>query len=123
MEHTICHFEIPARDLEAARTFYTGLFGWEVQAVPNLGEEYLFLRTSGRPGTVGGGLLKRVDERHNVTIYFTVESVEEAVQRAVDLGGTVLVPKTTIPKLGWAAAVRDPEGNCFGLVQEDPTAD
>ncbi len=123
MESTICHFEIPADDLDGARTFYAKLFGWTIEPAPNLTESYLFVRTSQtQNNAVGGGILKRIDPRHGVTIYFAVASVDESVKLIESLGGTVLVPKAAIPKLGWAVTARDPQGNTFGLFQEDPNA-
>lgn len=31
---TICHFEIPAEDIERAKKFYTELFGWKIEKYP-----------------------------------------------------------------------------------------
>jgi predicted enzyme related to lactoylglutathione lyase len=37
-------------------------------------------------------------------------------------GGAVAVPKMAIPGVGWLAYCTDPEGNIFGLMQDDPNA-
>jgi len=34
MDHTIVHFEIPARDVEKLKKFYSKLFGWKIEKVP-----------------------------------------------------------------------------------------
>lgn len=123
MESTICHFEIPADDLDAARSFYAKLFGWTIQPAPSLGDSYLLIRTAqDRDDAVGGGILKRIDPKHGVTIYFAVASIDESVTTIESSGGSILVPKAAIPKLGWAVTARDPQGNTFGLFQEDPDA-
>ena len=122
MESTICHFEIPADDLDAARSFYGKVFGWTIEPAPSLGDSYLFIRTSQQQDAVGGGMLKRIDPKHGVTIYFAVSSIDESVKTIESVGGSILVPKAAIPKLGWAVTARDPQGNTFGLFQEDPDA-
>ena len=37
-------------------------------------------------------------------------------------GGSVLRPKTAVPKTAWYAVVADPEGNIFAVWQPDPNA-
>ena len=54
--------------------------------------------------------------------YLHVQSVEETVERIQELGGTVLRPKTAVPKAAWYAVVADPEGNIFAIWQADPLA-
>jgi predicted enzyme related to lactoylglutathione lyase len=121
MESTICHFEIPADDVGAARAFYAKLFGWSIQAAP--GQDYFFVRTSEEHAdALGGGILPRVDPAHGITLYVTVESVDDAVSKLQELGGEVVVPKTAVPRLGWTVTARDPQGNCIGLFQRDAEA-
>jgi predicted enzyme related to lactoylglutathione lyase len=38
------------------------------------------------------------------------------------LGGTILISKQAVPGIGWTAYFQDPEGNAFGLMEDDPTA-
>ncbi len=122
MENTVCHFEIPADDVDAAEKFYAALFGWTITAAPQLGNEYRFIRTSAAPGALGGGILRRIDEHHGLTLYFMVSAVDELAKKVEALGGKVLLPKTAIPKMGWAVIAQDPQGNSIGLFQEDPEA-
>ena len=37
-------------------------------------------------------------------------------------GGAVIADKAAIPGIGWFAQFKDPEGNVFGAMQDDPTA-
>lgn len=122
MESTVCHFEIPADDPEKARAFYAQLFGWSIVPAPGK-DDYLFIRTSQtHPAAVSGGILKRLDPKHGVTVYFAVESVEATVTKIEALGGEVVQPRTAVPKMGWTAVARDPQGNPLGLFQLDPEA-
>jgi uncharacterized protein len=49
---------------------------------------------------------------------FATEDVDQAVKKAEELGGQVLVPPTDIPKFGRAAVLKDPEGAVFGIFQK-----
>ena len=51
-----------------------------------------------------------------------VENLDAKMAQAVELGGTVAVPKMPIPTMGWLGYVKDTEGNIFGMMQPDPTA-
>jgi predicted enzyme related to lactoylglutathione lyase len=48
---------------------------------------------------------------------FAVDDVEEAVKKALAMGGAVLVPPTDIPRFGKAAVLKDPDGAVFGIFQ------
>jgi predicted enzyme related to lactoylglutathione lyase len=122
MENTICHFEIPADDVEAARKFYAALFDWTIEPAPRMDGKYLFVRTSKQAGVVAGGILPRIDPQHGVTVYFTVASLEDSAKALEALGGKVLVPRTAVPQLGWVLTARDPQGNTLGLFEEDASA-
>ena len=37
-------------------------------------------------------------------------------------GGSVAVPLSAVPGIGWLAYVKDPDGNILGLMQSDPAA-
>ena len=49
--------------------------------------------------------------------YFSVESIEEYVEKAVRNGGRVMSPKHEVPNIGFIVWIADPEGNPVGLMQ------
>ncbi|MBM4408280.1 MAG: hypothetical protein FJ038_06725 [Chloroflexi bacterium] len=49
-------------------------------------------------------------------VYFTVDDVDRAADRAQDLGGSVMVPAQDMPG-GRFAIVSDPQGASFGLLK------
>jgi predicted enzyme related to lactoylglutathione lyase len=51
--------------------------------------------------------------------YINVESVDEAVKRAEQLGAKVLMGKTPVPGMGWFAQLTDTEGNLFAVWETD----
>jgi predicted enzyme related to lactoylglutathione lyase len=116
MDHVICHFEIPADNVEALADFYTRLFGWEISVTPE-SSGYRSVRTSADPGAVGGGMMPRQHPMQGTINYVLVEDVAVYTERASELGGNVLVPKTEIPGMGWFAVIMDPQRNCMGLFE------
>jgi predicted enzyme related to lactoylglutathione lyase len=112
------HIEIPFDDEERAKRFYTGVFGWQFSQMP--GFEGYDLYKAG-PGDLGGGLGKRGEMAGNETRnYITVDSVDEAVKKVVELGGTITTPKSAIEGMGWFAAGTDSEGNPLAVYEANP---
>lgn len=119
---TIVHFDIPAEDTSRARQFYTELFGWKFESVPEMQYD-LFTTTSldGTPG-VGGGLGKRMDPSQRMMNYFGVPSIETAMKKVKSLGGSLVSEKMAVPGMGFLVNCVDTEGNRFGLWEENPSA-
>lgn len=120
MKHIIVHFEIPANDLDRAQRFYSELLGWKITPADPSSEYYLI--QTGEEGDLGGGMMKRMHPQQMPVNYIQVESLEEYSERAVALGGQVIVPKTAVPTMGYFAQCLDTEGNVFALWEEDPSA-
>jgi predicted enzyme related to lactoylglutathione lyase len=119
MNHTVCHFEIPADDPEKLLEFYTKLFGWTSSAWgAGEGETYWMLETGPEGEAVNGGLMKRRHPGQTPMNYISVESADEYAAKAQGLGATVLVPRTEVPDMGWLAVLQDPQGNTIGLFEE-----
>jgi len=123
MDHTLVHFEIPAKDVEKLRTFYTKVFGWKIEKFPGpmeyWGIETVPVDKSGAPVRrgVNGGLYKKEKPDQVPLTYVGVESVDEYTKKIESSGGKVLMRKEEVPGMGWFSIVQDPEGNLFGLYQ------
>jgi len=117
MAHNICHFEVPAEDVERAKKFYQGLFDWKIEAV----EGGYNLITVGEPGP-NGGMMKRMAPGQGITVYINVESVDDYSKKLQSLGGKVLMPKTPVPTMGYFAVFQDTEGNALALWEVNPQA-
>ena len=120
------HFEIHASDPERLVAFYTGVFGWNIQHIPEM--NYWFILTGEGPG-IDGGLLQRRGpapaDNGTVNGYVCsihVESVDASLEKALAAGATVALPKMAIPGVGWQAYIKDPDGNLVGLHQVDRSA-
>lgn len=123
MADTFVHFEIPADDLEKVLAFYAGAFGWQYERTPMPGGsegEYVLVQTvePGKPG-MNGGIYKRTGPDDRPRTYIGVASMDESLEKVTALGGSVVAPKMAIPGIGWWALIADPEGNVFGLFQDD----
>lgn len=124
------HFEIQASNPQALIDYYTGLFGWSFNKWE--GGEYWLIHTGPeeKPG-INGGLLPRrgpVPEAMAAVNAFVVtvdvEDIDTALVNAAanGSGGAIVVPKMPVPGIGWLGYARDPDGNIFGMMQEDPEA-
>ena len=112
------HIEIPYDDEERAKRFYSGVFGWTFSQMA--GFDGYDLYTAG-PGDLGGGLGKRGESAGTETRnYILVDSVEDAVAKVKELGGTIITPKSEIAGMGWYAAGTDSEGNPIALYESSP---
>jgi predicted enzyme related to lactoylglutathione lyase len=113
---SIVHFQIPADDIQRAKTFYTKLFGWKIVQVQ--GMEYWGIDTYG----LMGGMMKRMHPDRQITNYIGVPSVDEFSAKVEKLGGKVIEPKTAIPGMGYFAICMDTENNVFGILETDNSA-
>jgi len=120
---TIVHFDVPAEDLKRAKIFYEKLFEWKIEPVPGPMEYYNIVTKdeNGKEG-IGGGMGKRGQPEQKITNYIGVSSIDEYVKKVQDLGGRIIMPKTTIPGFGYLATFLDSEGNTLGLWETDSSA-
>ncbi|MCI2420849.1 VOC family protein [Saccharopolyspora sp. K220] len=108
-------FDITAEDAAQAREFYAALFGWEIDIDESM--DYGLTRTAdGMPGGIGQAG-PHSPHPPGVVLYFAVDDVAAAVDRAERLGGSCVVPIWEIPGLGEMAVVVDVDGNRIGLWQ------
>lgn len=122
MPNSVTHFEIYAEHPGELAEFYRSLFGWKIDRAP--GTDYFMIQTApGDSTAIRGGLAHRpIPGPRSWVHYVSVASLDETVDRILSLGGTVLRPKSAVPKTAWYAVVSDPEGNIFAIWQPDPHA-
>ena len=116
MAHHICHVEIPTTDFEKAKVFYSNLFGWKVNMMPDM--NYAAFQTGAEPG----GGFNKVDKvtslgEEGVLIYVSVDEIQQTLAKVTELGGNIVKEKTEIPEIGWYALFVDPEGNVIGIFE------
>jgi predicted enzyme related to lactoylglutathione lyase len=127
MSGRVVHFEIPFDDGDRARDFYREAFGWEVTAVPEV--SYTMVSSGptsehgmpAEPGFINGGMLQRgAGAGTGPVIVVDVTSIDSALAKIEELGGTTVRPRSAIGDFGYAAYFTDPEGNLMGLWEAIP---
>ncbi len=120
------HFEIHASDPRALTEFYGSLFGWKFSQYGDF--PYHLAATGDGPG-IDGAIKQRVTPAPTgdapstgATIFVGVEDIDAAFSDALKLGAEEAGAKRPVPGVGWSAYLRDPDGNLFGLFQNDTEA-
>jgi predicted enzyme related to lactoylglutathione lyase len=109
--------DLTTTDQEAAKVFYSGLFGWEADDVPmGEGSYYSMQRVGGRNVAAISPQPKQQREAGvppTWNSYVTVESADQAADRATELGGNVHAPVFDVFDAGRMAVIQDPQGAFF----------
>ena len=120
------HFAINADDLPRARHFYEQVFGWRFTA---WGPPGFFQIETGAADTsaIMGAMQQRREivegERLNAfECTIAVPDIAAAEAAVLANGGTIVMPRSTIPTVGHLFFFRDSEGNIAGAMQPDPHA-
>lgn len=120
MGQPVVHFEVVGKDGEKLRSYYSELFGWEIDAnnPMNYGmvsrEDNLNAEGIGVGGGVGQG---PEGYDHHVTFYVEVPDVEAALAKAESLGGTRMMGPEQVGEGIEIAQFTDPEGNLIGIIK------
>ena len=118
----VVYFEIPVLDLDRACDFYSKVFETTLTKEVVDGYQMAFFETSGDSFGASGALVVGdvyVPSHQGCFLYFGVESIDETIARAVELGGSVLYPKKSNGDLGSVAEIQDSEGNRIALHEEN----
>ncbi len=109
--------ELSTRDLQAATSFYSEVFGWEAAPSGATGMEYTEWKLNGE--VIGGMMAMPADVPPEVPsywlAYFGTADCDATVAEATGLGGTLIVGPIDIP-IGRFAVLSDPTGAMFAVV-------
>jgi uncharacterized protein len=117
----VTHFEIPTDRPEQSMEFYNKSFGWNYH---RFGEHEYWLAFTGdktSPG-IDGAIIKKRHPEQPLTNSISVKNINETIKAIENNGGTIVVPVTAMPGVGWLAYFKDPDQNIFGIIQDDPSA-
>ena len=112
MGDQVTNFEINSGDPAKARRFYTSVFGWKMNEVPN---NYTFVDTDAGGKGNGGGIGPLRGPKPFVTFYVVVRDLDATLKKASDGGGKVVFPATKVGPTTTIALFSDPDGNVIGL--------
>ena len=110
-------FDLGTSDPEASRTYYSQLFGWTADVIPDpQAGGYGFFNLDGK--MVGGvGPLQDASQPTAWTTYIMVSDTAATVAKARESGGTVYVEPVDVMGQGIMAVLADPTGAAFGIWQ------
>jgi uncharacterized protein len=112
------HVELNTPDPQKAQAFYSELFQWQLEDVPNPTVPtgtYTMIKVG--KGT-GGGIMKQVPNGPSGWLaYVEVDDIRAATKKAKSLGAEVMKDVTEVNGMGWLSFIRDPTGGVLGLWQ------
>jgi predicted enzyme related to lactoylglutathione lyase len=120
MGQPVVHFEVVGKDGEKLHSYYSELFGWEINADNPM--KYGMVSRDGNTNPdgmgIGGGVGQGPEgyEGH-VTFYVEVPDVEAALAKAESLGGERVMGPEKIMDQVELGQFKDPEGHVIGLVK------
>ena len=115
--------DLRSTDPAAAKAFYGALFGYRYDPVDMAGTDYDTFTHPAEQAPLGGmgGLMGLPDgTSSHWLVYFAVADADAAVRAVESAGGRVVAPAKDTP-YGRMAAVADPYGAVFMVMQADPS--
>jgi uncharacterized protein len=118
---TFCWVELSTTDLDGAKAFYAGLFGWETDDRP-VGEGYVYsMQQLG--GSNVAAIARQPDQQREAGVpamwnnYISVADADATAARAKELGAIIHAPPFDVMEVGRMAVLQDPLGAFFMLWQ------
>ena len=116
---TFCWPELTSTDQAAAEKFYAGLFGWTMkQTEMGPGSHYTIFEKDGEAVAAAAQMdanMKGVPS--NWLSYVSTANVDQSVEKAKSLGGTLVAGPFDVMEHGRMAVLTDPQGAHFALWQ------
>lgn len=118
---SFCWIELATSDQNAAKSFYSSLFGWVVTDIP-MGPDgyYTIFKIDDRDAAAGYTLNKEQRDAGvppSWNLYISVDNADQTAAKAAQAGGTVLKPAFDVMDQGRMAVLQDPTGAPFCVWQ------
>ena len=107
----INYVEFPAKDIEAAKAFFTEVFGW---SFTDYGPEYTVFTDEGINGGFYKSDLTASTDNGSALIVFYSEALEQTQSKIENAGGTIVKPIFSFPG-GRRFHFTDPNGNEYAV--------
>jgi predicted enzyme related to lactoylglutathione lyase len=123
MGQPVVHFEVIGKNGAALRSYYSDLFGWQIDADNPM--NYGIVQRDGNLSADGSGIGGGVGQGPegyggHVTFYIEVPDVEASLAKAESLGGTRVMGPEQIMDTVELGQFTDPEGHLIGVVKTTP---
>jgi uncharacterized protein len=114
MGNPVVHWELWSGNPERVSQFYADVFGWQIQAQPQM--NYRYVHTQSERG-INGGIIKPESGPMpgNMTFYIDVDDLAEYRLKIIEAGGRILVEEIDVPGMGSFSLFEDPEGRVVGI--------
>ena len=117
MPNPFAHVELSTDDVKKAKKFYTAVFAWKLNDLPDM--SYTIIDVAG--GTGGGMMLKPAPDAPTAWLpYVQVDDVNATMAKVVKAGGKVVMPYQEIGEMGAIGVFVDPSGAALGLWAAKP---
>lgn len=115
MPNPFVHVELNTTNVAKAKSFYGGLFDWQLDDMPMGPETYTMIGVGG--DDVGGGItgVRTPGQPSAWLAYVSVDDVAASTKKAASLGATVVQDVTEVPGMGHFSIITDPTGGVLGL--------
>ena len=125
MPNNVASFAVHVDDVQRASAFYAAVFGWRFEAWGPPGFFLIHTGDEEKPGIQGlmhERMMPKGDGGPNCfECTVSVSDVDEISSLVVAHGGTIVMPKASIPTVGDVIYFIDPEGNRVGAMRYDTT--
>lgn len=114
---TFCWTDLTTTDQDAAKSFYSALFGWQAEDMPiDESMSYSMMRLDGRDVAAISPQPPQQREAGVPALwnsYISVQDADATVQRAKELGGTAHADAFDVMQAGRMGVIQDPQGAFF----------
>lgn len=118
---SFCWLELAATEQNAAKQFYSSLFGWAINDFPmGPGEVYTMFNLEGRNAAAAFNMNQQMRAQGvppHWMLYMAVTSADDTAAKAGEAGGKVVAPPFDVFEFGRMAALQDPTGANFSVWQ------
>jgi len=114
MGKPVVHWEFWSTDPAKVSEFYSKVFEWKIQDMPEI--NYRVVDTGGQG--INGGIMtpKRSGPwPGNMSFYIDVDDLASYRKRITAAGGKILVEEQEVPGMGSFALFSDPDGRVLGI--------
>jgi predicted enzyme related to lactoylglutathione lyase len=115
--------ELLTTDVDAAKSFYSELLGWNTEDMPMESGSYTIVKVDDEQA---GGIMAMPPQAEEMGappfwgVYITVDDVDATASKAAELGAKVLVPPQDIAGVGRFSTIQDPQGAVLSVIKYAP---
>ncbi len=118
---TLCWADLSTGDPGRAKTFYEGLFGWQVTLAENDSSGYLHIK-NGKEfiGGIPPAEFRNPNFPPYWVIYILVDDVDASAAKAKEMGAAIYQAPMSVENVGRVAILADPQGAAFAIFTPSP---